>query len=56
MFNKPQQLTMTVMPKSQPPPCWAEFRRCVTKKDNDVIDKLIIKGIRSISTQEYEEM
>ena len=54
--NKPQQLTMTVMPKRQPPPGWAEFRRHVTKKDNDPIDKLIIKGIRSISTQEYEEM
>ena len=46
------------MPKRQPPPGWAEFRRCVTKtnKDNDPIDKLIIKGIRSISTQEYEDM
>ena len=45
------------MPKRQPPPAWAEFRRCVTKKnDNNPIDKLIIKGIRSISMQEYEEM
>ena len=52
-----QQLTITVMPKRQLPPSWAEFRRCVTKKnDNDPIDKLIIKGIRSISTQEFEEM
>ena len=54
--NKPQQLTVTVMPKRQPPSGWAEFRRCVTGKDNDPIDKLIIKGIRSISTQEYEKM
>ena len=45
------------MPKRQPPSGWAEFRRYVTKKnDNDPIGKLIIKGIRSISTQEYEEM
>ena len=55
--NKTQQLTVTVMPKRQPPPGWAEFRRCVTKKNNnEPIDKLIIKGIRSIYTQEYEEM
>ena len=56
--NNPLQLTVTVMPKRQPSPGWAEFRRHVTKmnKDNDPIDKLIIKGIRSISTQEYEEM
>ena len=53
-----QQLNMTVMPKRQPPPGWTEFRRCVTKKnnDNDPTDKLIIKLIRSISTQELEEM
>ena len=54
--NKPQQLIMTVMPKRQPSPGWAEFRRCVTKKNNDSIDKLMLKGIRSISRQEYEEM
>ena len=45
------------MPKRQPLPGWAEFRRHVTKKnDNDPIDKIIIKGIISISTQEFEEM
>ena len=33
--NKTQQLTVTVMPKRQPPPDWAEFRRCVTKKNNN---------------------
>ena len=58
--NKPnsQHLTMTVMPKRQPPPSWVEFRRQVTKnnKDNDPIDKMIIKGIRSITTKEFEEM
>ena len=27
-----QQLTMTVMPKRQPPPGWAEFRKQVMKK------------------------
>ena len=53
-----QQLTMTVMPKKQPPPGWTEFRKCVTKNnnDNDPIDKLIIKGIRSITMKEFEEM
>ena len=45
---------MKVMPKRQPPG-WAEFRRHVTKK-NELKDKLIIKGIRSISTQVHEEM
>ena len=56
-INNSQQLTVTVMPKRQPPPGWAEFRRHVTKKnDNDSIDKLIIKGMRSISMQEFEEM
>ena len=54
--NKTQQLTMTVMPKRQPPPGWVEFRRCVTKKNKYPIDKLMIKGIRSISTQEYDKM
>ena len=55
--NNSQQVTVTVMPKRQPFPGWVEFRRCVTKKkDNDPIDKLIIKGIRSISMQEFEEM
>ena len=46
------------MPKRQPLPGWAEFRRCVTKKNNNdgPIDKLIIKGIRSTSTQKCEEV
>ena len=46
------------MQKRQPNPGWTEFRRCVTKtnKDNDHRDKLVIRGIRFISTQEYEEM
>ena len=46
--NNSQQLTVTVMLKRQPPPAWAEFRRCITKKnkDNDPIDKLIIKGYK----------
>ena len=49
--NNSQHLTMTVMPKRQPSPGWAEFRKQVTKnnKDNDPIDKIIIKGIRSIT-------
>ena len=56
--NISQQLTVTVMPKRQPTPGWAEFRRHVTKKnkDNEPIDKLIIKGIKCISMQEFEEM
>ena len=47
------------MPKRQPPPSWVEFRRQATRNnsnDNDAIDKLIIKGIRSITMMEFEEM
>ena len=61
--NDPQNLTMTMMPKRQPPPGWVEFRKQMTKnnskdefKDNNPIDKIIIKGIRSITTKEFEEM
>ena len=50
---------MTVMPKRQPPPGWVEFRKQATRNnsnDNDPIEKIIIKGIRSITTKEFEEM
>ena len=51
----------------QPPPGWVEYRRCVTKqtanngensnsREDNPIEKLIIKGIRSITTKEFEEM
>ena len=61
--NDPQNLTITVIPKRQPPPGWVEFKRQVTKnknsdefRDNNHIEKLIIKGIRSITTKEFKEM
>ena len=52
---------------SQPTPGWVEYRRWVTKqttnssentnsKEENPIEKLIIKGIRSITTKEFEEM
>ena len=56
---KSQHLTMTVMPKRQPCPGWVEFRKQATKNnsnDNDPIDKIIIKGITSITMTEFEEM
>ena len=54
-----------MVPIRQPPPGWVEYRRCVTKqntneskclKEESPIEKLIIKGIRSITTKELEEM
>ena len=61
--NDPQNLTMTVLPKRQPPPGWVEFGKQVTKnnakdefKDNKPIDKIIIKGIRSITMKEFKEI
>ena len=61
--NDKQNLTMTIMPKRQPPPGWVEFRKQATKnngknaaKDNNPINKLIIKRIRSITMKEFEEM
>ena len=55
------------MPIRQPPPGWVEYRRWVTKqtannsentnsKEENPIERLIIKGIRSITTKEFEEM
>ena len=60
-INKPnsQHLTMTMMPKRQPPPGWVEFRKQATRNisnDNDPIDKIIIKGIRSMTRKEFKEM
>ena len=61
--NDPQNLTITIIPKRQPPPGWIEFRKQATKnnsknefKDNNPIDKLTIKGSRSITTKEFKEM
>ena len=57
--NDLQKLTVTVMPKRQPSPGWVEFRKQATKnksKDNNPIDKIIIKEIRSITMKEFEEM
>ena len=44
------------MPKRQPPPGWVEFRRQAARNTstyNDPIDKIIIKGIRSITTNQF---
>ena len=56
-----------MLPIRQPPPGWVEYRRWVTKqntnngdnsnsKEDNPIEKLIIKGIRSKMTKEFEEM
>ena len=57
---------LTLVPIRQPPPGWMEYRRHVVNqsktnghrktRDENPIDKIIIKGIRSISTKEFEEM
>ena len=61
--NDLQNLTVTVIPKRQPPPGWVEFRGQVTKnnssdefRNNNPIEKLIMKGVRSITTKEFEGM
>ena len=64
--NQLKPMNVTVIPIRQPPPGWVEFRRCVTKQNNtneckdlreeNPIEKLIIRGIRSITTKEFEEM
>ena len=56
----------TLVPIRQPPPGWMEYRRRVVNqsktnghrktRDENPIDKIIIKGIRPISTKELEEM
>ena len=64
--NQLKPMNVTVVPIRQPPPGWVEFRRCVTKqnetnehedlREENPIQKLIIGGIRSMSTKEFEEM
>ena len=63
--NIQRKLNVTVVPIRQPSPSWVEYRRGVTKQDTNKckslmeenpIEKLIIKGIGSITTQEFEEM
>ena len=63
--NIQRKRNVTVVPIRQPPPSWVEYRRCITKQDTNEheslreenpIGKLIIKGIRPITTQEFEEM
>ena len=55
------------MPIRQPPPGWVEYMRWVSKqtanssentnsREENPIEKLIIKGNRSITTKECEEM
>ena len=41
----------------QPPPGWSEFRKGTLNKSNIAsLDKIIIMGLRSISTEEFENM
>ena len=63
--NLQNKLNLTVVPIRQPPPSWVEYRRCITKQDSNEceslreenpIEKLIIKGIKSITTKEFKEM
>ena len=62
-----KNFNLTMVLNRQPPPGWVEYRRCVTKqttnnsensnsREDNPIEKLIIKGIRSITTKEFEEM
>ena len=61
-----KSMNVTVMPVRQPPPGWIEFRKhmikqmkineCEDLREENPIEKLIIKGIRSITTKEFEEM
>ena len=64
--NQLKPMNVTVVPIRQPPPRWVEFRRHVTKqsktnecedlREENPIEKLIIRGIRSITTKEFVEM
>ena len=64
--NPLKPMNVTIIPSRHPPPGWVEFRRCVTKQNNtnecedlreeNPIERLIIRGIRSITTKEFEEM
>ena len=61
-----QPINVQLVPIRQPPPGWVEYRRhavkqsqvneCKNLKEENPIEKLIIKGIRSITTKEFEEM
>ena len=65
--NNPQKVNVTVVPMRQPPSGWVEYRGHVMKqttnnsensnsREDNPIEKLIIKGIRSITTKKFEEM
>ena len=65
--NNLQNLSIAMVPIRQPRPGWIEYRRWVTKqntnngddsnsRDDNPTEKLIIKGIRSIITKDFEEM
>ena len=55
-FQK-QPINATVVPIRQPPPRWIEYRRCAVKQSQEnPIEKLIIKAIRSITAKEFEDM
>ena len=63
--NIQRKLNVTVVPIRQPPPRWVEYRRHVMKqvtnehkslREENPIEKLIIKGIKSITTKEFDEI
>ena len=61
-----QPINMTVVPIRQPPPRLVAYRRqavrqsktnkCKSLREENPIEKLIIRGIRSITTKTFEEM
>ena len=64
LINPPDTTNSTKGPNSlkpvsirQPPPGWSEFRKgTINKSNNAPLDKIVIKGLRSISTEEFENM
>ena len=63
--NIQRKLNVAVISIRQLSPSWAEYRRHVIKQDTNEsdslreenhIEKLIIKGVRSMTTKEFEEM
>ena len=61
--NIQRKLNVTVVPIRQPPPSWVQYRSIMKQDTNEhkslreenPIEKLIIKGIRSITIQELRK-
>ena len=64
--HKKQPSKLSLVPIRKPPPGWMEYRRCIVNqsktngqgkiRDENAIDKIIITGISSISTREFEKI